>query len=379
MKILINLTNLKKGGGIQVANSLLLDWKIYYPNHVFYIVCRTGLKNELVHQNYANTDNFFITSVEGTILKVIRFLQLTEAHIKPDIVCTLFGPSLWRPASPHVVGFAIPHYVTPESPYFDLLSPIDLLKAKFRKIIKGCFFERNSDFFIVETDSIKRRLSKYLHIDQKKIFVINNTCHQCFDSFIPSQSETVESNKKERINLVTISANYPHKNLKILPQIAKFLHQIDPGRNYHFTLTLQRNEMPNFESSIENDFTFLGKLSIEQCPFIYSQADVMVLPTLLECFSASYVEAMKMKTPIVTTDLEFAHEVCGDAALYYSPLNPLEAAQRIKDIVYNKNCRDNLIENGIKRLGQFPTHHERSSIYIQVFQEISSIMDSRTL
>ncbi len=43
------------------------------------------------------------------------------------------------------------------------------------------------------------------------------------------------------------------------------------------------------------------------------------MPTLLECFSASYLEAMYMKKIIFTSDLPFAHTVCKDAAFYFAP------------------------------------------------------------
>jgi len=48
----------------------------------------------------------------------------------------------------------------------------------------------------------------------------------------------------------------------------------------------------------------------------------LLLPTLLESFSATYVEAMSFDCPILTSDLDFARGVCGDAAVYFDPWNP---------------------------------------------------------
>ena len=44
----------------------------------------------------------------------------------------------------------------------------------------------------------------------------------------------------------------------------------------------------------------VGGVDIRECPSLYEQCDFMFLPTLLECFSASYAEAMKMRRPILT-------------------------------------------------------------------------------
>ena len=48
----------------------------------------------------------------------------------------------------------------------------------------------------------------------------------------------------------------------------------------------------------------------------------MILPTLLESFSATYIEAMFHGKTILTSDLDFARDVCGEAAFYFDPLNP---------------------------------------------------------
>ena len=71
---------------------------------------------------------------------------------------------------------------------------------------------------------------------------------------------------------------------------------------------------------------------VENCPKLYNQADAMFLPTLLETFSASYPEAMKMERPILTSDLDFAKDICGDAALYFNPLDSYDIANKIKTI-----------------------------------------------
>jgi glycosyltransferase involved in cell wall biosynthesis len=61
----------------------------------------------------------------------------------------------------------------------------------------------------------------------------------------------------------------------------------------------------------------LGPIPIPECASLYKECDAMFLPTLLECFSASYIEAMYMEKPIVTSDLDFAHTVCGNSALNF--------------------------------------------------------------
>ncbi len=68
-----------------------------------------------------------------------------------------------------------------------------------------------------------------------------------------------------------------------------------------------------------------AKLGVEEClynhgpvpvtdgPQLYQTCDFLLLPTILETFSGTYPEAMAMGLPIITTDLDFAHEICQDA------------------------------------------------------------------
>ena len=58
---------------------------------------------------------------------------------------------------------------------------------------------------------------------------------------------------------------------------------------------------------MENRIINVGPIKSAECPSLYSECDIMFFSTLLECFSASYAEAMIMKKPIITTDMGFAH------------------------------------------------------------------------
>ena len=58
-------------------------------------------------------------------------------------------------------------------------------------------------------------------------------------------------------------------------------------------------------------------MDISECPSLYRQSTFAFQPTLLECFTATYPEAMRSGKPIVTPDLEFARGLCGGAAVYY--------------------------------------------------------------
>ena len=49
--------------------------------------------------------------------------------------------------------------------------------------------------------------------------------------------------------------------------------------------------------------------------------DAIILPSLIESYSLIFIEAMFFHKPIFTSDLDFAREVCKNAAFYFNPFN----------------------------------------------------------
>ena len=113
--------------------------------------------------------------------------------------------------------------------------------------------------------------------------------------------------------------HYPQKFTNYCPLI-DYLRNNYPEFRFNFVLTLDKNDIKIAENN-SSYVTFLGKVKIQDCPSLYNNCDFMFLPTLLECFSASYCEAMKMELPILTSDLDFARGICEKAAVYFNPMS----------------------------------------------------------
>ena len=77
-----------------------------------------------------------------------------------------------------------------------------------------------------------------------------------------------------------------------------------------------------------------------------------------------------MKRPIVTTNMEFARGLCGDAAIYYSPLSADAAATAIYNVCTNVYLRQNLIDAGEKQLEVYDTYDERASKLICLLEDL---------
>jgi glycosyltransferase involved in cell wall biosynthesis len=93
----------------------------------------------------------------------------------------------------------------------------------------------------------------------------------------------------------------------------------------------------------------LGPVDQRDLAGLYANIDAVVLPTLLESYSGTYVEAMALGVPIITSDRDFAHEVCGDAAVYVDPTDPAAVATAIASLADDPARQEVLIERGLAR------------------------------
>ncbi len=86
---------------------------------------------------------------------------------------------------------------------------------------------------------------------------------------------------------------------------------------------------------------------------------------------------MAIGLPIVTTDLDFAHDVCDDAALYYRPRDAGGAADAIERLLDDRQLWERLIARGKEVLERYPTPHERYEQYIRLLLSLGELAGVR--
>ncbi len=362
MNILINCSTIRRGGGIQVAHSFLHEIKTD-TKHTYIIILSSILKQQIDEHLFSKNFVFYEYNKEASPKNAVfssdKVLDTLVAQHRIERVFTVFGPSYWRPNVLHIVGYAKPHYIYTTSPFFKAMS----VKQRLRLKVKGFFhlidFRKNADILITENPDVTAKISKKLN---KKACTVSNTYNQVFD-----KSEEWSDRKLPSFDgkyILTISAHYPHKNLNIIPQVIKELLRRD-CKKFKFVVTVDKGELHSDNES--DDFiVYLGKVDIKDCPSLYAQCHYMFLPTLLECFSASYAEAMRMEKPILTSDLDFARGLCLDAAAYFDPLDSKKIAETIIQLDNNEELQQRLIHNGNERLKNFDSSRQRAEKYLQI-------------
>jgi len=378
MKILINGSTLKKGGVLQVGHSLISEL-MKKSDHDYYYILSSALKKDFKEYTNENNEHFYIYDVKPSAFLSItgkeKRLKAIFTKINADVIFTIYAPSYWKPDCPHVCGYAKASYLYPESPFKKDWSIIKKLRLPILRKLHMHDFKYFNDALVTENEDVSRRLKKLM--PSKEIYTVSNTYNQIFDK--PEDwDKSIRLPEFKGITLLTISANYKHKNLNIIPDVIAYLRDHYPDFYFRFVLTLKQEELNSLKEEHKEHIIFLGRVSIQQCPYLYEQSDLMFMPTLLECFSATYPEAMKMGVPIVTSDIPFARSICGDAAIYFDPLSAKSIGDTIFNIAMNQSNYSEFISRGKRRLSFFETAESRTQKYIEILEKVYETNHSKS-
>ncbi|MBS7834586.1 glycosyltransferase [Wohlfahrtiimonas chitiniclastica] len=363
--ILINTSNLHVGGGVQVATSFLHEFsKINNLSFTPTIYLSTEVYNELIK---LNTDmSRWIWEIYNTYgLK--NFFHNRTKFSKFDVVFTVFGPNYFSNKKQiSITGFAQPWIAYPDNEVYQQMSLLNRLRTRLKFFIQKKFFKRSSKL-IVELEHVKEKLIELDIKDKENIYVVKN----CISSLYLDKSQWEDINIEidpKTLNIGFIGRDYPHKNLSILPEVKQILkNKYDINTQFYITLTDEEwlNREDDFTKNIHN----VGVLSTTQCPEFYKKMDAIIFPSLLECFSATPLEAMAMKTPLFASDRRFVKDSCSNYAIYFDPLQPSAAAEKIANYLQlPQELQQKKLEEARQHALLFSNAKERALQYVSILE-----------
>lgn len=334
MRILINASNLHAGGGVQVACSFINELPFISNTCIkFFDVIVSSEVDKNIHQN---TRDFFKNYKVYNVFGLNNYKKNLGLFDNYDLVFTVFGPCYYNIKGINLVGFAQAWIIYPNNECYGLLPFFNRMKFKVKYFLQKFFFKR-SDVFIVELEHVKKRLIKMGILKKDNIHVVYNTVSSIY--YFPNKWESINIESSGNFRIGLISRDYFHKNTNILPQIKEILKN-RYNQNIDFYVTFNNKEWTNKSSFFQESVINVGPLKVNECPSFYEKMDAIIFPSLLECFSATPLEAMMMKKPLFASDRGFIKDVCLDFAYYFEPTDPESAAAVINDFIENKNINE---------------------------------------
>ncbi|MBI2826023.1 MAG: glycosyltransferase family 4 protein [Planctomycetia bacterium] len=379
MKILLNTTPLNSGGALQVATSFIrevlrdpqgIDWR-FATSRIVHEQMRRFHPAPIPHEEVFEDS-------PATSSQVRRALMAHEARVRPDLVFTICGPAYVQFAAPHLLGAGNPWVAHADIHAYRVLSfPREWITTFLRAIYRAYWYRR-CDMLVVQTEYVRQGYHRRVGLPLDRIAVVSNTCGK---HYLDKGGLRPFPARGSRVRILCFSAPYKHKRIEIIAQVAKELEARRPQIDFEFVTTLKDDEPLLAELNrrakalaVESRINNIGPVAVADGPELYRTCDICFLPTVLECFSATYPEAMAMGLPIVTSNLGFLRDVCREAALYFPPDDAAAAAVRIVELVDDEALWNRQVLAGKHVLSTLP---DSSSKYLE-FVEVLRTLYRRT-
>jgi len=176
--------------------------------------------------------------------------------------------------------------------------------------------------------------------------------------------------------VLAVSDLYPYKNFRNL--IRAFASLVKQYGIRHDLVIVGKADEGNYvekliaeavQQKLEKRVRLIAGLNYEDLPAVYSAATLFVNPSTVESFGLPQLEAMACGTPVVASRTSVMPEICGDAALYFDPANPIEMASVIHRVLGNETIRAELQQKGLHRAKLFSwerTAHETIDLFAKL-------------
>lgn len=362
MRILINTISTKKhsGGAFQIAYNFLMN-TIKHPEIDWCYVTSEDL-DAILGEEVKQCPNYYVfptqPDYQHSYNRVKRELAELEERLKPDVVYSITAPSYFSFKAPEVMRFTNPTVAHPNKYSWKVLP----LMGKLRLLVYGWNQKRlirKANFFVTQTETTKKGILRITGLPEKNVCVVKNVLPTVFATTETSHIDTGDN----RIHIACVGAPVPHKNFDIIPDV--LLHLKEKGiENVCFHVTIPEGDMmmDKIEAKMKSYGLEMacvknhGRMPQKELAEMYRRCTLCFLPTLLEVFSVSTLEAMFFDLKIVATNFAFNTEVLDDAALYYEPMNAKDAADKFARLISDKELQASLSEKMKGRLALFDNY-----------------------
>jgi glycosyltransferase involved in cell wall biosynthesis len=182
-------------------------------------------------------------------------------------------------------------------------------------------------------------------------------------------------------DLLCLSAYYPHKNLEILIEASKILLKNNVQTRFILTLNETDRSVKKIlskirEAGVDQYFHNIGVVDRSDVPIIFKQVEALILPTRMETFCLPLYEAMSHGLPVLVSDIDFAHDACGESGWYFDPTSAEAIAECIVSFFSEGAKSKEMVALGLNRSASLPTPKQVHDFYLK---EIMILIDQNSV
>lgn len=316
---LIDCTYLNSQGGIKILE-IILD-KI-----------SSELKNEFTFLIDSRADDNIINKLEKSKFYLIKNSELKRRsfyslykNVIEKCICLANVPPPIKMNCDTIIYF---HNDLILKPRFSQ-SIISYMSFSLKKIYIR-ITNNNTYKWIVQTDLMKRKLSKNLNIENNNIIV-----YPVFKKF-----SVKKSIKKIDNSFLYVCSSSPHKNLKRLIRAFNIIKNKN-SKTLYLDLTINDEKYFKKEVLAKNTnknliITNHSNLNESSLNKMYQKSEFLIYPSIIESFGLPLVESLEFKCKIVASNLPYVHELV-DPSIVFNPFSVTNIAESIDNIIENDN------------------------------------------
>ena len=364
MRIALLAHALRSQGGLLRGHGFISSLIRSAPQHEYLITVPAGCGYEDISLPANGRFHFcenrdinkaFFSRVRIEFSKIPSVLR----SFKADVVFGMGNHGYRNIDCPQVIWISNGYLVYPQK-HFPSATLGERLRAGLQRLNLARVL-RCADLLFCQTPVMQRHISDYYGYEMEKIHILPNAL-PVFLRKVAKEGVVTRPHDvaKDKFNCLILTKYYPHKNPEMVLDACleseerfddiRFITTISEGDNVHSRAFIRRLDAnPQLKGLIQN----IGPIAYEKLESYYRNVQLVVMPTLMESFSVTYLEAMYFGVPVLTTDLDFAHYICGDAAVYYDPWRPESLVEKLVMLKSDSEVRRKLVEAGYKQLKKF--------------------------
>ncbi len=292
---------------------------------------------------------------------------------------TILPIKLWRQNTSLLYSTVPEGILNPFLRRKQIITILDIIPAKYPHLhpkMKYHFYYdlpillKNAEAVVCVSENTKRDVVNFYGIKDKSMEVIYPGYNQ--ERFYPRAKEVVQKRWGLKKYLLYVGDMRPYKNLERTLEAFARLNLKD------FRLVIGGKRDPRYypwlkkktdELSLKDKVIFLGYISGEDLPHLYSEAEAFIFPSLYEGFGLPPLEAMACGCPVVTSNVASLPEVCGEAAYYIDPYSIESIAEGIYKVLTDEQLRDIMIQKGFERTKLFSWQKSAERV-LNLFDEV---------
>ncbi len=391
LKIVVNAVSAKSGGAVTYLHNLLRELANTQHEYVFYVPA--GLANA-VRQLGDNlkvvpTDIGYKSPWRRLLWDQIIFRGLVKKE-KADVLLASSDFGMLLPPRKQVLMIRNPVLFSPL--YREKILPRKSLSFKVEFVVRRWLIflsAKCSAVVMTASESMLGDVRRTIPVSEAKAVVnyFGVSVHKfngARRSGRESEGDEGGSVPKKPLQLLYVSEYSDYKNLTTLLKAVRMLRERHVN-DFRVVTTADPHQFPDVEvvtrdvdealslnPLVNQSVKFTGSVSYEEIEKLYEESDVFVFPSLAESFGHPLVEAMASGLPVVASDIPVHHEICGQAALYFSPLDPQDLVEKILILYSDVELRKRLAGAARARAKTRFDWHDHARRLVEVFERVAA-------